>query len=196
MKDFCKWLGVNEKVAKIVVWIGIVMIFLIMTNAMLESVGFPYYKLTVDNLSKISINKMVEYILSWILCLLNFYSVVFLIFKFKDFKKIFKYSLIYLVIGIFVNTIFDYAIAQVFIICYILTFCYLFSNKSLKYVLYGLIAYILNIFIQYICYMYKVRFIDFNNISYINKFLTSFDSLILMWIMIVIKEKLIKRRVK
>lgn len=53
MKEFCKWLGVSEKFAKVVVWIFIAMVLLIITNSMLESVGLPYYKLTIENLSKI-----------------------------------------------------------------------------------------------------------------------------------------------
>ena len=66
MKEFCKWLGVSEKFAKVVVWIFIIMSMLIVTNIMLESVGLPYYKLTVENLSKIDYPKMFEYLLAWI----------------------------------------------------------------------------------------------------------------------------------
>ena len=52
MKDFVKWLGVNEKIAKVVVWLLIIMVMLILTNTMLESLGFPYYKITYDSNSK------------------------------------------------------------------------------------------------------------------------------------------------
>ncbi len=102
MKDFCKWLGVSEKFAKIVIWLFIIMTFLIITNIMLESIGFPYYKITIENLSKIDYPKILEYLISWILALLNFYTVIFLVFPIKDFKKIFKYSILYLVLNILV----------------------------------------------------------------------------------------------
>ena len=58
MKDFIKWLGVNEKIAKVAVWLLIIMVFLIMTNAMLESIGFPNYQLTYANIINININKI------------------------------------------------------------------------------------------------------------------------------------------
>lgn len=57
MKDFCKWLGVNEKFAKVIVWIFIIMSMLIVFNSAFESMGMPYYKLTVENLSKIDYPK-------------------------------------------------------------------------------------------------------------------------------------------
>lgn len=44
MKDFCKWLGVNEKIAKIVVWLFIIFIGLIIFNAAFESLGFHIIK--------------------------------------------------------------------------------------------------------------------------------------------------------
>ena len=53
MKDFIKWLGVNEKVAKVVVWLLIIMTSLIIVNAALESLGFPHYAITYDNLKRI-----------------------------------------------------------------------------------------------------------------------------------------------
>ena len=88
MKEFCKWLGVSDKTAKVVVWIFILMSFLIVTNVMLESVGLPFYKLTVENLSKINYPKLLDYGISWIIVLLDFYGVMFLIFPIKDFGKI------------------------------------------------------------------------------------------------------------
>lgn len=53
MKDFIKWLGVNEKIAKLVVWIFVIMIGLIIFNFFFESLGLSYYKITYENLSKI-----------------------------------------------------------------------------------------------------------------------------------------------
>lgn len=90
MKEFCKWLGVSEKFAKVVVWIFILMSMLIVFNVAFESIGLPYYKLTVENLSKINYPKVFESLLTWLLTLLNFYTMIFLIFPIKDFGKIFK----------------------------------------------------------------------------------------------------------
>ena len=84
MKDFCKWLGVNEKFAKVIVWIFIIMSMLIVFNSAFESMGMPYYKLTVENLSKIDYPKVFDYGISWIVALLNFYAMVFLIFPIKE----------------------------------------------------------------------------------------------------------------
>lgn len=39
MKEFCKWLGVSEKFAKLVICLFVVMAFIVMTNIMLESIG-------------------------------------------------------------------------------------------------------------------------------------------------------------
>ena len=63
MKDFVKWLGVNEKVAKVVVWLLIIMVMLILTNTMLESLGFPFYKITYQNIRKINIAKHMDIIM-------------------------------------------------------------------------------------------------------------------------------------
>ena len=53
MKEFVKWLGVNEKIAKIAVWMLLFMVFLILFNTLLDSLGLPFYKVTVENLSNI-----------------------------------------------------------------------------------------------------------------------------------------------
>lgn len=196
MKEFCKWLGVSEKFAKVVVWIFILMSFLIVTNSMLESVGLPYYKLTVENLSKLDYPKLLEYIFSWLVTLLYFYATIFLIFSIKDFGKIFKYSILYLILNIIVFNLFGNGVLQIFMILFVVLFSYLYSNKNKKYIFYGMIAYIVSIFIQYVCYLYKVRFIDFTNINGLNRFLTSLDYLLLMFIIILVKEIIIKNKKK
>lgn len=196
MKDFCKWLGVSEKFAKIVIWLFIIMTFLIITNIMLESMGLPYYKLTIENLSKIDYPKILEYLISWILALLNFYTMVFLIFPIKDFKKIFKYSILYLVLNILVFNLFGNGVLQIFIPIFIIIFSYLYSNKNKKYILYSIIGYVVPILVQFVCYLYKVRFIDFININGFNKLLTSLDYLIFMFIIILVKEVVIKDKKK
>src|SRR5574344_1996099 len=94
MKDFCKWLGVNEKIAKIVVWLFIFMAMLIIFNTALESLGFPYSKITIENLDRLNYSKVLEYLSNWIMIFLNFYSMIFLIFRTSQFKMVFKYSLI------------------------------------------------------------------------------------------------------
>lgn len=196
MKEFCKWLGVSEKFAKVVVWIFILMSFLIVTNSILESVGLPYYKLTVENLSKLDYPKLLEYIFAWLVTLLDFYATIFLIFSIKDFGKIFKYSILYLILNIIVFNLFGNGVLQIFMILFVVLFSYLYSNKNKKYIFYGMIAYIVSIFIQYVCYLYKVRFIDFTNINGLNRFLTSLDYLLLMFIIILVKEIIIKNKKK
>lgn len=196
MKEFCKWLGVSEKTAKVIVWIFIIMAFLIVTNIMLESVGLPYYKLTVENLSKIDYPKVLEYVLSWVAALLGFYTMIFLIFPIKDFDKIFKYSILYLILNIIVLNLFGNGALQIFIALFIIIFSYLYSNKNKKYILYGVISCIVSTFIQYICYLYKIRFIDYTNINSLNKILVSLDYVLLMFIIILIKEIIIKNKNK
>lgn len=194
MKDFCKWLGVNEKVAKLIVWLFIGMSMLIIFNVALESMGLPFYKITVDNLAKLSYNKIFDYLLNWIIILLNFYSMVLMVFRVREFKNILPYSILYLVLNIFVTETTNGIIANAFVPLFICIFCYFYSNKNWKYVLYGIASLVINTFIQYICYLYKIRFIDFNNISYLNKFLSSIDFFIIMFILIFIKEKILKKR--
>ena len=196
MKDFCKWLGVSEKTAKVIVWIFIIMVFLIITNSMLESVGLPYYKLTVENLSKIDYPKLLDYVISWIIVLLDFYGVMFLIFPIKDFGKIFKYSILYLILNILVFNLFGNGVLQIFIILFTLIFSYLYSNKNKKYILYGFVGYLVSVIVQYICYLYKVRFIDFTNINGLNKLFTSLDYFIMMFIIVLVKEIIIKNKNK
>lgn len=155
MKEFCKWLGVSEKFAKVVVWIFIIMSMLIVFNVAFESMGLPYYKLTVENLSKIDYPKVFECLLTWLLTLLNFYTMIFLIFPIKDFENIFKYSILYLILNIIVFNLFGNGILQIFIVLFIIIFSYLYSNKNKKYILYGVISCIFSMFAQYICYLFN-----------------------------------------
>ena len=194
MKEFCKWLGVSEKFAKLVICLFVVMAFLIVTNSMLESVGLPFYKLTVENLSKINYPKLLDYGISWIIVLLDFYGVMFLIFPIKDFGKIFKYSILYLILNIIVFNLFGNGVLQIFIVLFTVIFSYLYSNKNKKYILYGFGGYLVSVIVQYVCYLYKARFIDFANINRLNKFLTSLDYFIFMFIIILVKEIIIKNK--
>jgi len=198
IKDFCKWLGVSEKIAKLVIWLFIGMCFLIVTNIMLESIGLPYYKITVDNLSRLDYGVLMSLFFSSLVTLLNFYSVVLLVFNVKQITKIFKYAIIYLLLNIVIVNIFNGSLEalllQIFILIYILIFCYLYSNKNKKYLFYRICSYIVNVFVQFICYLYKLRFVDYSKLNPVNWFLTSIDFLIIMFVIIFIKEIILKKK--
>lgn len=194
MKDFLEWLEVNEKIAKLVIWLFIIMIGLIIVNTALDSMGLPYYKITVDNLQKVKTHKVLEYVTAYLTSLINFYTVIFLVFRVKDFKKIFPYSILYLILNVIVNIKFGYGAGQIFIILYIITFCYLFSKKKPKYIVYAIVSYIINIMVQYIWYLSKARNIDFSSINNVTQFLLSIDFFIVMTIIILVKEIYLKKR--
>ena len=194
MKDFIKWLGVNEKVAKVVVWMLIIMVFLIITNTMLESVGFPHYAITYENIIKINIHKILDYIINLFLTLLNFYTIVLLVFNIKETKKIFKYALLYLILNIISTTLFGSGITQIFILVFLVIFGYLYSHKNKKYILYIIISIVLNTVIQGITYTYKVKFIDYTTINDFTKAILFSDYFIIMGIIILVKEIYLRKR--
>ena len=144
MKNFLKWLGVSEKVSKIAVWLLIIMVSLVIINVFLESIGLPYYKITVDNLTKLNYGKAGELIFQFILSVLNFYSIIFIVIRVKDFKKTIKYALLYIILNTIVVNTFDYAILQIFIFAYVIVYCFFYGNKQWKYVMYGIGSIILN----------------------------------------------------
>ena len=194
MKEFLKWLGVNEKIAKLAIWLFIITVCMIVFNTALDSLGLPCYMITVDNLQKINSHKVFEYLASYLMVLLNFYMVIFLIFRVKEFKKIFPYSILYLVLNVVIYVEFGYIANQIFIILYILLFSYLYSGRKKKYIIYGIISYIIDIIIQYICYLYKVRFIDFTSINNATQIVLGLDLVIIMSIIILAKEIYLKKR--
>ncbi len=196
MKEFLKWLGVNEKIAKIAVWLLIFMVSLIILNVFLESVGFPYYKITAENLSKIDCGEVVEFLIGCLVNVLNFYTTVFLVLRVKEFKKTIKYALLYLILNAIIVNVFDYGYMQIFIFVYILAFLYLYSNKNWKYILYGLGSIAFNTGIQYVFYLYKVRYIDFSTIGALNTLITSLDYFIVMLFIIIIKEIYLNKKLK
>ena len=53
MEECTKWLGINNKLAKIITWILIIMIMIIIINTALEGVGFPQYQLTYANIKNL-----------------------------------------------------------------------------------------------------------------------------------------------
>ena len=193
MKDFVKWLGVNEKIAKVVVWIFLILIALIIVNAAMESAGFPYYKITYDNLKQIKTTEVFNYLVTWILTLSNFYSVVLLVFRTKETKRIFKYALLYLIINIILSWKMN-ALVQVFIIVYIIIFCYFYSGKNWKYIIYGILAYITSIAVQGIWYLSKARFIDYYSVNDATKITLTLDYFIIMAVIILVKEIYLKKR--
>lgn len=194
MKDFIKWLGVNEKVAKVVVWLFIIMVFLIVTNTMLESLGFPYYAITYQNLAKIKVNVILDYIIVYLIAIMNFYAMVLVVFRIKESKSIFKYALLYLIINVILSYILPNTIVQVFIIIYLIVFCFLYSGRNRKYILYAIISYILTVFVQGIWYMSKARFIDYSQLNDTTKSLLSLDYFIIMAIIILVKEIYLRKR--
>ena len=194
MKDFVKWLGVNEKIAKIVVWIVLIMILLVITNTMLESVGFPNYKITYENLKQIRTMIYIEYIINWVTGILEFLSITLLVFRLKRIKGLFKYSIPYIIINVIAYHFLPYHIVQVFIILHIMVFCYIYSSKKARYIFYGLFACIFNILLQYVWYFAKLRFIDYSQMSEATKSLLALDYYIIVFIIILVKEIYLNKR--
>lgn len=194
MKDFIKWLGVDEKVAKVAVWTLIVMILLIIFNTFLDSIGVPYYKLSAGNLSKIDTNTLIEYVCAWTMGFLNFMSIVLLVFRVKETKRILKYAILYLILNVLIVKVVNYTVLQIFIIAFIIIFCYLFSGKKWKYALYAIGSIMINFIIQYITYIYKIRFIDYANLNEMKKLILSIDYYLMLTFMIAVKEIYLKKR--
>ena len=194
MKDFIKWLGVNEKIAKVVVWLLIIMVSLIIINTAMESLGFPYYAINYQNLKKINVNKLINTLMLYIIALLNFYSTVLLVFRIKESKNIFKYSILYIVVNAILSQFLSSAIMHIFIIVWIVGFCYFYSGKNYKYIIYGILSLIVNTIIQGIAYSYKVRFIDYSKLNDITKGILSFDYFIIIFVIILVKEVYLKKR--
>ena len=170
------------------------MVFLIVTNTMLESIGFPNYQITYDNLIKVNKNNFLEIMLSCILCILNFYAIVLLVFRIKEAKPIFKYALIYLLLNWIVSSVVNQGILEIFIFIYYVAFCYLYSNKNLKYIGYGIISLIATDLIQGVWYFTKIRFIDYTTTNNITKTILLLDYFIIIGIIILVKEIYLKKR--
>ena len=194
MKEFLKWLGVNEKVAKVVIWLAVIMGFLIIVNTALDSLGLPYYKITVDNLVKIDVNWLASKVIASLMVVLNFYTMIFLVFRVRDFKKILPYSIIYLAGNIFVGETIGRIPTQIYIIVFLLGFCYFYSGKKVKYILYGIISLIFNTFIQYIWYAYKAKSINLAELNDETMTILTIDFFIIMAIIILVKEIYLKQR--
>lgn len=194
MKDFIKWLGVNEKVAKVAVWMLIFMIFLILTNTLLESLGFSNYQITYNNLKNIHINEASNIISSLIVCFLNFYAITLLIFRVEESKYLFKYSIIYVILNWLISAILGYIAVQIYIIIFFVWFSYLYSNKNKKYISYGIIAVFINIVVEGIAYYFKANLIDIAELNRFTRSLLSLDYFIIMAVIILVKEIYLKKR--
>lgn len=194
MKDFIKWLGVDEKIAKVAVWALIIMVLLIIFNTFLDSIGVPYYKLSVENLSKINTNMIIEYVCAYIMSFLNFMSVVLLVFRVKETKKILKYAILYLTINAIIAETFNYTIAEVLITLLVIIFCYFYSGRKWKYALYAIGSFIINAIIQYVMYIYKIQFVDYNAVNSLGKLVLSIDYYLILALIIAVKEIYLKRR--
>jgi hypothetical protein len=187
MREFIKWLGVNEKIAKIAICIFIFMIFFITTNAMLDSLGFSNYKITYENLKNVN-SKTLDYISSWLVSFISFYLTVLLVFSIKDFKKILKFALLFVLGNILTSILFNYVGVQIYIVLFIPLFCFFYSDKKLIYTAYGLISLIFNAVMQYMFYSFKLSGIDLVNLNETTKNILGIDYIITMIVIILIKE--------
>ena len=194
MKDFIKWLGNNEKVGKVIVWLLIIIIALIILNTTLMSLGLPHYQITEQHVISFQITKLIDDMISWLICALNFCSIIYLIFPVKMHKKIRKYLFIYLVFTILFNQLFGYMFTQVYIILYIIIFSYIFSKRNTKYIFYSLVSLFINALIEFICYSIKLKYINVTEISHLTNIVLGFDYFIIMGLIILVKEIYIKKR--
>lgn len=194
MKDFIKWLGNNEKVGKVIVWLLIIIIALIILNTTLMSLGLPHYQITEKNIVNINVSNILNMLTSGIISILNFYAIIFLIFSVNKHKKLIKFAILYVVLAFIVYKFTGYVGTQIYYIVYILGFCYKFSNKNKRYILYGIFSYIINALVQLLCYEYKFQFIDMTKISHATRLILSLDYFIIMGIIILVKEIYIRKR--
>ena len=88
----------------------------------------------------------------------------------------------------------NYVISQIFILGYILIFFFKYSYNNWKYIIYGIGALLVNTIAQYICYIYKIRLIDFSSINQATKTILSLDYFIIIGIIILVKEIYLKKR--
>ena len=196
MKDFINWLRNNEKIGKVIVWLFIITIGLIILNITLESLGLPHYSITTNELFELSTGKIMSFILDCLICLLNFYAIVLLVFRVKEAKRIIIYAIIYMILDYIILITLGYVALQVYIFIYCSIFCYFYSNKKLKYALYGLLAILVNILVQGIWYNLKIKFIDYSSLSGGTLAILSIDYFIIMAIIILVKEIYLQRKEK
>lgn len=194
MKDFINWLRNNEKIGKVIVWLFIITIGLIILNMTLESLGLPHYKITSSNVITADTNTLVEDLLDYIICILNFYTIVLLVFRVSKATDIFKYALIYSISADIINNSINYVAAQLFMFAYVVLFCFMYSKRNWKYILYGLISLIANCIVQFVCYQYKVSLLNYDDLKSLLKLVLGLDYFIIMAMIILVKELYLKKR--
>ncbi len=194
MKDFIKWLGNNEKVGKVIVWLLIIIIALIILNTTLMSLGLPHYQITYKSLVEIKTDQYIELLSRIIICFLNYCSIMFLIFPIKEHKSILKNSILYIALNIIVYIIFGYIGTQIYIWLFFMFFPYYYKNKNCKYILYSIISIVINILIQGLTYYFKANMIEITTINRVTRALLSLDYFLIMTIIILIKEIYLKKR--
>lgn len=194
MKDFINWLRNNEKIGKVIVWLFIITIGLIILNITLESLGLPHYSITTQNLVIVNKVKALEYLINWLTIILSFYSLVLLVFRVEESKNIFKYSILYLITNIIVTVVFKSRFTTIFTIIYVLSFCYFYSNKNKKYILYGIASFVVNTVIQGIWYSIKIKTLDYSSLNELTKMVLYLDYFIIMAMVILVKELYLKKR--
>lgn len=194
MKDFINWLKNNEKIGKVIVWLFIITIGLIILNITLESLGLPHYSITTQNLVIVNKVKALEYLINWLTIILSFYSLVLLVFRVEESKNIFKYSILYLITNIIVTVVFKSRFTTIFTIIYVLSFCYFYSNKNKKYILYGIASFVVNTVIQGIWYSIKIKTLDYSSLNELTKMVLYLDYFIIMAMVILVKELYLKKR--
>jgi len=77
---------------------------------------------------------------------------------------------------------------------FVVWFCYFYSSKNWKYIFYGVGSYVFGVFIQFLTYLYKIRFIDYTEVGPLNRFLISIDFFIVMFVIIFIKEVVVRKK--
>lgn len=194
MKDFIKWLGNNEKVGKVIVWLLIIIIALIILNTTLMSLGLPHYQITYKSLTQISSTKSLDFVISVVVAALNFISVLLLVFRIKDIKAILLVTIPYLVLNYIIYHTCNYVIFQLYIIIFSCIFCYFYSNKKPKYIFYYIIAFVIAAIVQGIWYTLKVQFIDYDKLNYLTKSILTLDYFIIMGIIILVREIYLRKR--
>ena len=139
------------------------------------------------------LNDFFNYICALIVSLLNFYSIVFLVIRIKEFKKILPYSVIYIVILAIINNKIPAGVEQLLVPCLNCCLLYFIANKNKRYILYGVLSMVINIVVQYLCYyLFKVKYLNAISIKGLNYLLSSIDYFIVMFFIILVKEVYLK----
>ena len=86
------------------------------------------------------------------------------------------------------------AFTTIFTIIYVLSFCYFYSNKNKKYILYGIASFVVNTVIQGIWYSIKIKTLDYSSLNELTKMVLYLDYFIIMAMVILVKELYLKKR--